>query len=513
VTASAGSPVTVHGPDGAVTGQRRTARAGGSGWLPVIPAVVTLAVMLYQIQRPSFWRDEGATLVAVHRSLPQMFRMLGYQDAVHGAYYLLMWGWVRVFGSGEVALRLPSAVAMAVAAAFITLIGRRLVSPGAGLAGGLVFAALPSVSRYGQEARSYAMMAALATVASYLLIRALAAEPPSQRRWLTGYGVALGGLGLANIFGLLLIPAHLPLLLLTLRSAGRADGSGGPGPAGEARKLLWGWLVAVAAACVVVSPLVVLAWAQRHQEVWIKPVSLKEIGSLAGLAGGTRPALVAGVITLCAVAASAARGRARLRADWPAPLVALAAPWLLLPAVLLLAGSLLHPSYVFRYVVFCIPAAALLAGAALAALGRWLGVVGLILIVLSGLPGQQHARAVSGHSENLRQLSHLLARHARPGDAVIFAGRNDREFEAAYPAGYRDLRDVALGRAAISAGHLLAVDAPAAVVRSRLDTVTRLWGVETGADRGNVPLLAGLGFHPVRRWNVTGIWLVLYTRR
>jgi len=219
------------------------------------------------------------------------------------------------------------------------------------------------------------------------------------------------------------------------------------------------------------------------------------------------------VITLGAVAVGAARGRARLQADWPAPLLALAVPWLLLPAVLLLGGSLLHPSYVFRYVVFCIPAAALLAGAALAALGWWLAVVGLILIVLSGLPGQQHARAVSGHSENLRQLSHLLARHARPGDAVIFAGRNDREFAAAYPAGYRNLRDVALGQAAISAGHLLATDAPAAVVRSRLATLTRLWAVETGADRGNVPVLAGLGFRPIRRWNVTGIWLVLYTRQ
>jgi mannosyltransferase len=442
-----------------------------------------------------------------------MFRMLGYQDGVHGAYYLLMWVWVRAFGSGEVALRLPSAIAMAVAAAFITLIGRRLVSPGAGLAAGLVFAALPSVSRYGQEARSYAMVAALATVASYLLVRALAAGAASRRRWLTGYAVALAGLGLANVFGLLLIPVHLPLLLLARRSAGRADGPAGPGPAGEARKLLRGWLVAVAAACVVVSPVVVLAWAQRHEEVWIKPVSLKEVASLTGLAGGPQPALVAGVIILCAVAASAARGRPRLQADWPAPLVALAVPWLLLPAALLLAGSLLQPSYVFRYVVFCIPAAALLAGAALAALGRWLGVLGLILIVLSGLPGQQHARAVSGHSENLRQLSHLLAGHARPGDAVIFAGRNDREFEAAYPAGYRGLRDVALGRAAISAGHLLATDAPAAVVRSRLATVTRLWGVETGADRGNVPVLAGLGFRPVHRWDVSGIWLVLYTRR
>jgi mannosyltransferase len=509
VSASAGSPVTVRGPDGAVS-RRRSGVWGGSGWLPVIPAVVTLAVMLYQIQRPSLWRDEGATLAAVHRSLPQMFRMLGYQDAVHGAYYLLMWGWVRASGSGEVALRFPSAVAMAAAAAFITLIGRRLVSPGAGLAAGLVFAALPPVSRYGQEARSYAFAAALATVASFLLLRALAAGPGGRRGWLAGYGVALAGLGLANVFGLLLILAHLPLLLLTLRAAGR---DAGPGAAGAARRLLRGWLAAVAAAAVVVSPVVVLAWAQRHEEVWIKPVSVKEFSGLAGLVAGTRPALVTGVIAVCAVVAGAARGRAALRAHWPAPLLALAVPWLLLPPAVLVAVSLLHPVYVFRYVVFCIPAAALLAGAALAALGRWLGVAGLILIALAGLPGQQHARAVAGHSENLRQLSHLLARHARPGDAVIFAGRNDREFAAAYPAGYRDLRDIGLGQAAISAGHLLATDAPPPVVHRRLATATRLWAVETGASRGNLPVLAGLGFHPARRWDITGIWLILYTRR
>jgi hypothetical protein len=36
--------------------------------------------------------------------------------------------------------------------------------------------------------------------------------------------------------------------------------------------------------------------------------------------------------------------------------------------------------------------------------------------------------------------------------------------------------------------------------------------VETGADRGNVPVLSGLGFRQVRRWDVSGIWLVLYTR-
>jgi len=38
----------------------------GPAWVAIIPALITLIVTLYQIQRPSLWRDEGATLAAVH---------------------------------------------------------------------------------------------------------------------------------------------------------------------------------------------------------------------------------------------------------------------------------------------------------------------------------------------------------------------------------------------------------------------------------------------------------------
>src|SRR5689334_22270165 len=204
VTASAGNPVTVHGPDPAAAGARRARLAGGAAWMPLIPALVTLAVALYQIQRPSLWRDEGATLAAVHRSLPQLLRMLGHTDVVHGAYYVLMWFETRAFGTSVLALRFPSAVGMAVAAGFLAALGRRLVSTRAGLAAGLVFAVLPGVTWYAQNARSYALVTALATIASYLLVRAMAADPGRRWRWLTGYGVSLAVMGLGNIFALLL---------------------------------------------------------------------------------------------------------------------------------------------------------------------------------------------------------------------------------------------------------------------------------------------------------------------
>ena len=120
--------MTVHGPDPAAPGARRARLADGAAWMPLIPALVTLAVALYQIQRPSLWRDEGATLAAVHRSLPQLLRMLGHTDVVHGAYYVLMWFETRAVGTSALALRFPSAVGMAVAAGFVAVLGRRLVS-------------------------------------------------------------------------------------------------------------------------------------------------------------------------------------------------------------------------------------------------------------------------------------------------------------------------------------------------------------------------------------------------
>jgi len=74
----------------------------------------------------------------------------------------------------------------------------------------------------------------------------------------------------------------------------------------------------------------------------------------------------------------------------------MALPWLLLPPAILLTASVIHPVYNFRYIVYCIPAAALLIGAALAVLGRYAGPVALVVIVLGGLPSQLAERARTG---------------------------------------------------------------------------------------------------------------------
>jgi Dolichyl-phosphate-mannose-protein mannosyltransferase len=229
-----GGPAVIDGRGGTgSTGDNAPAQPSGHAglngpWLPLLPGAVTLVAGLYRISGPSFSKDETATLAAAHRSFPQLVRMLGHVDVVHGAYYVLIWLVVRVFGgSSELIVRLPSVLAMAAAAAVITLLGRRLVSGWAGLAAGLTFAILPSVSSYAQDAREGALLAALAATASYCLVRAVDAGRPGGRRgWLTGYGVTLALLGFGNLFALLLVPAHA--LTLLARGDNPPDPPGAP---------------------------------------------------------------------------------------------------------------------------------------------------------------------------------------------------------------------------------------------------------------------------------------------
>ena len=543
-----GHPAATNGPGG-TGGPPAVAEPGdpddGLGGLSLVPAAATLLAGLIGIRGPSFTQDEAATLAAVHRGFPQLIHMLGNVDVVHGAYYVLSWAVVRVAGSGELALRLPSAVAMAVAAGFITALGRRLVSTWAGLAAGLTFAALPSVSWFAENAREGAIVAALATVATYCLVRALQADQ-GRRRWLIGYGGSLASLGFGNLFGLLIVVAHAVTLAWSRRRY-RVD-----------RGFVLGWLVAVAVTLIVVSPVAATGYGQLRQIHWLEPPTLKTVLSVQRVIGQTPLFVAAVVIILCALAVSWRRGRFRLpgsagaqppsagpaqpsstgpeqppgpspaqrsgqssaqRPNWPAGLVTLCLPWLILPPAILLAASLAHPVYTFRDIVFCIPAAALLLGAALAALGRYAGPVALVAIVLIGLHTQIVQRRPDGHGISIRTADRIVAAHARPGDALLnISTRNgprkasgERTLEAAYPYGLARLRDISTGVSPVTSGTLGGTYASSQQIHERLERVKRLWVVEWTTPKP-VAALDSLGFRPVHRWDVNSLWLRFYIR-
>jgi len=122
----------------------------------------------------------------------------GQIDAVLGIYYFGLHLWMAVFGDSATAMRLPSVIAMAAAAAVVSLIGRRLGGGVAGLASGLIFAVIPSVSRYAQEARPYAFATFFAALATLMFLRAM--ERPRWSNWII-YAVVLAAAGAAPADG------------------------------------------------------------------------------------------------------------------------------------------------------------------------------------------------------------------------------------------------------------------------------------------------------------------------
>jgi mannosyltransferase len=510
----------------AIAGGRAPAAAGdaaegidnldaGPLWMRILPPAAMFAIALWRITGPSYWRDEAATMTAVARPFPGLLRMMGHVDAVHGVYYMIIWVAVWAGGRGELVTRLPSAVAMAGAAAAVAALGRRLVSPRAGLAAGVLFAALPQISLYAQDAREYAGVTALAAAGSYLLVRALTAPGRGRARWLAGYAVCIGLMGSLNVFSLLLVGAHAVTVAVAAVRAWRRAGRRAAGVS-----LAAGWLAAAAGGFLLAGPVLALGIAQRGTLSWITtPRLASTVEGLRKLVGPA-PMLLALCLAIALGVVVDALARRPLRDSWPPGLLTLCLPWLLLPPAVLIGVSYASPVYTFRYVLFCAPAAALLGGAGLAALVlpsppgalAWTpAVAALAVIAALGVPTQLAIRKPDGHGTDIRKANAIVARARRPGDVVLFLGNDAKYLPAAYPGGFARLDDIDQAKTPSEAGNLVGARLPARVTRARLGHVRRLWLVRIGS-WPHPRVLDGLGFRPVRHWRVTGIWLLLYVR-
>ena len=162
-----------------------TRRAGRVPWC--WPALLTLALGFYQVGRPELWRDELASWSFGTRPLSSLLATARHTGGTQLAYYLLLHLWIMAFGDSVDAMRSLSVLAMAAAAACVTLVGRRLAGPRAGLFSGLVFALVPSVSRFAQEVRFYSLEVLIATLATLLLLRALETGRRRDGGWPTRY--------------------------------------------------------------------------------------------------------------------------------------------------------------------------------------------------------------------------------------------------------------------------------------------------------------------------------------
>jgi len=412
-----------------------------------VPAVVgLLAALVYavRIARPSPWRDEVATLDAIRRSPGGILHLTAHIDAVHAAYYLLAHvvadadpGPVRVLDG-----RLVSLVAMAVVAGGTVVLGRRTDRTATGVLAGLFVAVSPLASRYAAEARPFALAAALAVVATLVLLSAL--DSPTGSRWAL-YGLAVVSLGAVEVLALLVVLVHA-VLVLTRPTGPESPTRPDPptrsdSPTGR-RTLLRGWGVTGLAAAVVLSPLLVLVISQRSQIAALGTPSLSTLVGFGGRAVGSTPGVAllgAAFVLLVVRAARTARTVQTVQTvgtGWGGPVA-----WGVGIPVLLWVVSQADPLFRERYVLFTLPGIALLVGRVLARIPPAVAAVTLVAVALAGLPTQLAVRAPGGHGEDIQALDRVVAAQRRPGDAVVFVPRSTRRVIQLEPPVWSGLAD------------------------------------------------------------------------
>ncbi|MDX2544815.1 glycosyltransferase family 39 protein [Streptomyces sp. WI04-05B] len=411
----------------------------------MVPTLWTFALGIWGLSRQgSVWRDEAATWQVAQRSTAEIWHMLGNVDVVHGCYYLLMHGLFECFGSSTTTLRLPSVLAMAVAAACVAVTGRRLAGTWVGPAGGMAFGLLPAVQFHLQEGRPYALVAAGAGISTLLLVSAL------QGRDRTVHWAAYGGTvvicGLLNWLSLMIPAAHLATLVWI-----------------RPRRRVWTrWTTASAVAVVCVLPLALFSRTQSEQVAWIPPLTWHMlIGPAILLAIGGVGALLD-----------------RPRVGRPS-VAAVGLPLLAVPQIGLVGLSLIQPLFLDRYVLFALLGLALLIGSVVDSAVRavrswhprastWVLPVVIAVAAVALLPQSLAERSPAGRVDDVMAIASDVRRLKEPGSAVLFVPAARRDTKSVSPSAFDGLRDIALAEGPVESGTLKGVEASSARIRAAM---------------------------------------------
>src|SRR5205823_7335665 len=163
--------------------------------------VVAVGVALRFLTSSHLWLDEALTVNIARLPLSRIPDALRH-DGSPPLYYMVLHGWIGVFGSGDVAVRALSAVFAVATLPLIWIAGLRVGGRRAGIAALLLLASSLFAIRFATEARMYSLLGLLA-VAGYLLLERMLDRPSMA-----------AGAGLAIVTGLLALTHYWTLYLL-----------------------------------------------------------------------------------------------------------------------------------------------------------------------------------------------------------------------------------------------------------------------------------------------------------
>ncbi len=365
----------------------------------------------------SLWLDESVSSSLATAPWHRFTEVVAHREPNMALYYLFLRGWV-FFGHGEAALRSLSVIAAVGALAVVIMVTRDLFGQKAALICGLLLAVDPLFVEFAQDVRGYSLCLVLVSASSFLFIRGI--QKPLSQPWVTwtGYTLVTVLAAYTNFWAALVPLSHaVSLAFLPNRSI-------------PWRKLAPTW----GAVLVLLVPLALLIRATDSSGVdWAAgssaghiltrirdavPHVLLDLGAVV---------LMVGLFVVVLLVRRHQTLLAAFERNW-AWLFALC--WLGVPlAAVILLSVVYKPLLVIRYLMVCVPPAAILVGAIVARatdsslpvgrLKRLAATIGGVMIL-----GASSIATVmwynSAGSQDWRSTVAYVGNASRPGDGVLF---------------------------------------------------------------------------------------------
>jgi hypothetical protein len=367
-------------------------------WIIAIGAMVVIQLWFGMIGT-SFWLDETGTWWIVKDGAAEAVRRAFSWSGQSPLFYLVAWLSSRVFGLNEIALRIPSVLAMTGAIYFLYRIAERLYDRASAAVVAFVF--LCVVSFYAVDARPYALAMLCLTASTWALLRWLDANRPLDA---VLYAITAALVVYAHCILSLGLVAGIIYAAVTVWK--------------EPRRLAWLIFLQamVALVCVPLVPELRRFYATRSSHTF---TGLPTVGDLLA---GFIPCSIAGALILLVWICMAVRGEANIEGKCTRRAALLIGTWAVFaPFVLFLLPAVADLRlFVDRYYSSALPGQALLAGGLLSSIRP--GAVRKALLLVLGAASifaQGRLSANSHGNEDWRAAMAFVQKEAGPAPVFL----------------------------------------------------------------------------------------------
>jgi O-antigen/teichoic acid export membrane protein len=138
-----------------------------------LSACVVLGLVLRLLATRGLWLDEATSVQQAQMPFGRMLDALRTTDVHPPLHHAVLWVTVRLIGTSEFAVRLPSLIAMTALIPVLYFAGRELYDRRTGLAAAALAAVAPFAVWYADEARMYGFFMLFGTLALWMQVRAI----------------------------------------------------------------------------------------------------------------------------------------------------------------------------------------------------------------------------------------------------------------------------------------------------------------------------------------------------